>query len=477
MSMFISGLASGLDTSSMISELMKIERFPYTRLETKKSNLRSEQAIFRNVNTKLSALQAAMADLKYASTFNLSSSKSSDETAIRATSVEGASTGTFNINVTHTAQSHTIASSKINGGNDNLVGQEFTISLAGKDPFVIKTDGLKEGATNKDVLEYVKNQINRSDTGVNASVMSVNDAGELVLVLSSKTTGEESIFVAGNAGDDTKEIGLIGFGDLGFGTNAAIELNTTQEARNAEFTVNGVSVSKSTNTVKDVITGVTLELLKDNSSSVVTVAADANKVAEKIDAFVKAYNDVVTIVKDNLAKPADETKMNPLQGDSVLKDISLSMNRIFTDAATELEAGFRMMTELGLTIDKGKTKPSEMTSKITFDKELFKSKLEESPDKVFELFKTTMDNLESRVKVWNSSVDGLVASKIKGYDAEIKLVDERMVAMDNRLIMKEQQLKNQFTAMEVALSNLKSQQSWLTTQLASLTSLTANNNK
>lgn len=494
MSFSINGLVSGLDTAQIITDLMKLERLPYTRLETQKSNLQSEQSIFRSINTKLSKLQTAIADLKLSSTFNLTSAKSTDETAVKVTAGEGASAGNFNVVVEQTAKNHTIVSASMKSSDSDLAGQTLKIKTAvGEVEIDVAND-----ATNAEALEYIKNQINNSNSGVSASVMTVNETGDQVLVLTSKETGVDSKFTA-KADADTvsnKELGLVGFGVLGLGTDAAIngtvngttvKVGTTQAAQNAKFTVNGVAVEKSSNTINGVISGVTLQLLKGgNATSTVTVAPDGDKVAAKIEALVTAYNDVVSSVRDNLAKPSDKTKMNPLQGDSMLKEISNSLNEIFTQihGTTNTIPGpgdfnpdgtnknLIQMSQLGLEIDKGITTAALMSGKITFDKEAFKAKLNENPAAIANLFaaKDTgfADKMEKQLKIWTSSVDGLMTSKIKGYDAEIEMVDDRIVAMDNRLLMKEKQLKSQFTAMEVSLTSLKNQQSWLTNQLAAL---------
>lgn len=476
MSFSINGLVSGLDTAQIISDLMQLERLPYTRLETQKTNLQSEQSIFRNINTKLSKLQTAIADLKLSSTFNLSSATSTDESAVKATASESASSGNFNVVVEQLAKNHTIKSATIDPAGTTLRSQSFVIDRDGTaNDLTIDLSSLSATATDGEVLEYVKNQINLSSTGLTASIMSVDDASNKVLVLSSKETGAENKIVAGNAAAGTGEIGIsgTGFGTLGFSDAASITSKTTQAAQNAKFTVNGVGIDKSSNTVSDVISGVTLQLLKDgNASSTVSVAADGDKVAAKVEAFVTAYNDVISTVKDNLAKPSDKTKMNPLQGDSLLKEISNSLYNLFTDLSGST-GGFQMMSQLGLSIDKGITSATLMTGKITFDKEQFKAKLNENATAVTDLFKASgtgiMHALDDQLSVWTSSANGLLTSKIKGYDSEIEMVDDRLIAMSDRLAMKEQQLKSQFTAMEVAMSSLKNQQSWMANQLAALT--------
>ncbi len=481
MSFSINGLVSNLDTGKIIQDLMKLERLPYTRLETKKEYLTSEQTVFRTINTKLTTLQNAIADLKLPSTFKISSATSSDESAVKVTAKENASAGQYKVEVTEIAQSHTIKSAAVSENGLTLKDKVFTFDIPGSNTSIsINTSALNgengnlpNDVTDKDILEYVKNEINKSNAGVSASVMSVNDAGDMVLVLSSKETGAATQFVGGGATGKEIQISGSGFQQIGFVHNGSVVAEQTQEAKDAEIIVNGVKITKSKNTIDDVIAGVTLQLQKKGLTSNITVASDGDKVADKVEAFVKAYNDVVESVRGNLAMPSDKTKMNPLQSDALLKEVSNSLYSLFNGMAGSTD-GFKVMSQLGLTIDKGVVKASLMTGKITFDKELFKSKLNDNANAVTDVFRNSdnetgiMNQLDKQLKRWTSSVDGMMATKMKGYDAEIEMVDERMIAMGLRLEMKEKQLKSQFTTMEVALTSLKNQQSWLTNQLAAL---------
>ncbi|MEF2243947.1 flagellar filament capping protein FliD [Paenibacillus sp. IITD108] len=462
MSISINGLMSGLDTGQIINDLMKLERQPYTRLEQQKSFLTSEQSIFRNINTKLTALKNALSDLKLSSSFNLTSAKSSNESAVKVTTNADAAIGNYNIVVERLATSHSMKSVKSNTLQPGELAQSAKEYLVNGNK--IDMSGLKADATNEDVMDYLKNQINKNDWGISASVVTINNQGDKVLTLTSKSTGEDNAIHIGNDPSKTLRIEGTGFDALGF--------TTSQPAQNAKLKINGIDIEKSTNIISDAISGVTLELLSgNNSNSNVVVSPDGDKVADKIDAFVKAYNDVVTTVRESIAKPADKTKMNPLQGDSLLKEVSDNLYNIFNSMAGTTE-GFNMMSQLGLEIDKGITIGSMMTGKISFDKETFKTKLKENPTAVANLFNAEgtgiVNVLDKELKRLTGTTDGLITSRIKGYDTEIEMVDDRLVAMDERLTMKEKQLKAKFTAMEVALSSLKNQQSWLTNQLAAL---------
>jgi flagellar hook-associated protein 2 len=257
-----------------------------------------------------------------------------------------------------------------------------------------------------------------------------------------------------------------------------------QAAQNAEMTINGIFVSSSTNTVKNAIENVTLTLTGIGNSTV-TVATDADKVADKVQAFVDAYNDVIDAI--NSAKAYQNSdKRNTLQADSTLNSLQSQLSAwLNAQVGADVGAGagtssfdFKYLFQVGLEVDKGATKAEEMTGKINFDRDKFKAALADNPDAVYQLFayNGTADNKTSGIaqlfntnlKSWTSSVDGIIKSKLDGYDSEISFISDQMEQMDVRLQMKEDALRKQFTDMETALSSLQNQQKWLSSQLNAL---------
>ncbi|MFX3631599.1 MAG: flagellar filament capping protein FliD [Candidatus Pristimantibacillus sp.] len=461
MSISLPGLASNLDTAGMISKLIELERIPYTNMESKKTNLAAEQNVFRTINTKLSALKTAISDLKLPSTYKQLSATNSDETVMKFTTKDNALAGSYNIEVLKLAKADSVTL------DVNTMG-----SLSGK-TLKIGTNAeitVASGLTDEEALKDLVKQINEQDNKVTATIISVNpDGTDKQLVLTSKETGLAStINLTGSVTDNQGTL--------------------THQAQDAEIKVNGLLVKRSTNQISDVIDGATLNLFKEGTVAA-SISTDSTKVADKVEAFVTAYNELISIVRENLKPPLDDKKVNPLQGDSVLKSITDAAYR----AVTDLIGSNGFMSDLGITIDKGVTKGSLMTGKITFDKEVFKTKLQEDPQNVIDLFSRpnavdVNDPAGGRVKydpqagmaqrfddlisTWNSVVNGSVTSKIKGYDSEISVVDERMERLSTRIDQKYERLKKQYTAMEVALTELNSQKSWMTSQLAALTAST-----
>lgn len=478
MSISLGGLASKLDTQGMISKLMELDQIPYKNLEHKKSNLAAEQNVFRAINTKISALKTAMADLKLASTFKQTSAKSSDETVVRVASGDNSPAGTYNVEVTQIAKAHSISLRAVG----DLTGKSFTLGTTTIDIDQVITDSGFDfnaaehngkyndpTAKNNKILELVRDHVNKGDFNATASIVQLDEAGNHRLVLTAKETGTANKIT-------------FGAGDTGFISS------TTQAAENAVIKVNGIEVTRSTNEFKDVIQGATLNVSKTGNSSI-TIGADTDKVVAKVEAFVNAYNDLISAVRENLKPPLDKTKVNPLQGDSVLKQISDQAYRAISDiiGSDPSSNNFaRFLSDIGLEIDKGITVPSQMTGKIVFNKEQFKKKLEQDPNAVVALFNHpnesgnpydptagAISRLDDIIKTWTSTVNGSITTKIKGYDSEISIVDDRMERMSNQIDQKYERLKKQYTAMEVALSKLQSQQSWLTGQISMLTAAAA----
>lgn len=453
MAFSINGLASGLDTAQIISDLMKIEKIPYTNLETKKANLQTEQGVFRAINTKLVTLNTSLGDLKYS--FNINEYKAtSSSNSLSATATGSAIPGSYTVEVTRPAKA---ASSTVNGsellsalqaGDFKIGGLDFTkadptdSTSTSDSSYLTKLQldnpNISEEQKLKNVLSYIN--ANNDKSGSTASMVKDLTSGEYIVKFTSKDASNVSI--------------------TSTGLSQSVETGQT-----AKFKVNGVENESNTNSISDVIPGVTLNIAEATTSPVtLTVAADIDKIKGKINSFVSAYNDLIDVVKSNLAKPEDDDIVNPLQGDSILKDISSRLYTIFNELS---DSGF--MEDIGLSIDKGVTSPSSMTSKITFDETKFTNVLNENPTKVSSILESTTTKLSDViVNSWTSSVKGVLASKISGYDSEIKVVDERLEAMERKLEMKEARLKLQFNNMEVMLSSLKNEQDWLSSQFESL---------
>ena len=475
MSFSITGIASGMDTAKMIELMMKIERLPYENLQTRKQELSEEQSVIRSINTKMVTLSNAAADLMYTTSFQQVSAKTSDDTVVTVSASEGAAIGSYQIQVSQLAQKHVVASSEFakDASAAALDGKQFQVYW--KDNTAGKTVTLR-GSTYEEVLSNLRDDINALKAGVQASLIETKP-GYVTLVLTSEGFGEEAGMKLGTVPDDR----YTAFGDpqsvladLGLVSGGA--LNTKQDGKNALVKVNGIDIEAAGNTLVNVLPGLTIDLHKAGDATV-TVETDADKIADKIQKFVDAYNDVVSTIRSNTAKGAI------LQGDFTLNSLSSRLNDLFNGAVGG-GGDFRFLFDIGLEIDKGVTSGSGMTGTISFDRSKFKEAFAANPDAVMHLFTYDDPNSSAQDGVavrfyneifnWTKTGSGYLTSKIAGYDATIKEVTEQMERLDLRLQNRQRQLEAQFAAMENALAQLKNQQVWLAAQIASLTVATGN---
>lgn len=454
MSFSLTGLASGLDTATIISQLMQIERIPYQKLEQRQNTLSSQQSIFRNINTKLSALRTAAEELSMSFNFDLRSTTVSDESVVKATASEGVPEGSYVINVESLATRHSVASKAFSNLGEELnetlkitiaVGNESNIFTIDPDP--------DNGLTVEQALDQLRQKINASGLDVTASLITTDDSQGIkrLVITSNKTGTANSISI-----DDE---------------NNQFEFEDSVKAEDAIFKVNGVEIKSSSNEISEVIPGLSLTLMKAGETTI-HVQRDVDKIVEKVEAFVKAYNDVISTVKSNLGKEKS------LQGDSTLRTLESHLNNLINRQVGNDPDALSFLFQIGLEVDKGKVDASSMTGTISFDKERFKSAFAANPDEVIRLF-TYQDKdhpdqngiavqFKNSLMEWTSYGTGILAMKIEGYTSEISLINQQMEAMETRLELKEQQLKRQFTAMESALIQLQNQQVWLASQIASM---------
>jgi flagellar hook-associated protein 2 len=450
---------------------MASDKTNYTTLENRKNDYGKIQSLFRTLNTKVSALRSAASDLLYMSNLSKTAATSSDTKVLNVSSSAGAAKGTYQVVVNNLAQNHIIRTDSVNSSGTSVkagIASDATITI---DDVTINVGQLAaDAATDKDFLTSLKNAINAGSANLTASLLQTSDT-EVSLVLSSKNTGAgNSIKVGSGAyGITGDSIALQKLGLVDAGNNLK---NVVQEAADANFTVNGVTVTSSSNTVAGVIENVSFSLVAPGTTTV-SVDTDTEAVAGLISAFVDAYNAVIDAV--NSAKSfTDSNYRTPLSADSTLNSLLSSLgNWVNLQAGTKADGksdlSLKYLFQIGLEVDKGATSASEMTGKMSFDKNKFIEALKKDPDAVYKLLANDEADTSKGIArvfsdnlfIWSSASNGILKTKIEGYDSEISFITDQMEQMQVRLDVKEAALKQKFAQMETALSTLQSQQSWM----------------
>jgi len=446
----ISGLASGLDTDSIISQLMSIERQPRTRVARQQMTVQARQDALRQIDTKLTNLKLAAGDLRSAVLWSPTQTVSSgNEGVLTARQVSGAGPGGYSVTVGKlaTAQSATYAW-------DGAAGGELSIDYAtGGQAQSAWKHTFDPGASIDDVVA----EVNGDST---APVWAVNVDGKLSLTR--RVTGDNAW--------------------SGFSVTApqvTAPPVSTRAGSDASYTIDGDATvySSHTNVATGGLPGVelTLKSLGTASVNVSPPAADPSKVSAKLQAFVSAYNDAVGLVRAELsekpvANPQTDTdaKRGVLFGDTALSGVLSQLRQSISSAGLDA---------LGIKVaDSGTaTDPDSLAGKLTFDQDTFDTAWAKSPlDVQAKLgspdgpgFAQAFEGLLDPV---TRAGDGLLDQRVASADRELGSIKDNLARIDDRLQTKEDYLRAQFTALEEALSKNQSQSSDLTSQLAQLSS-------
>lgn len=442
MAISAAGMLSGLDVDGLVSSLMSVEKQPLYNLQTKQSAVNSKLSAFGTLKSAVSTFQTAVKNVGGDALSALTATSSKAETiGVSVAKGSGASAGNYSIEVSKLAQSDKLVSAGVATGTTfSATDSSMEISIGGKTTKLTLTDTTLAG---------LSSAINKANAGVTATIL--NDGTTDRLVITGNETGEK------NTVNITATGSLARFDTTGGG------MTKSQAAQNAEMTIDGIAVSKASNTVTDAIKGVTLNLNQTNVGSPVKIglAKDTTSVTNQITAFVDAYNTLATAVNKQTSYNATTKTAGTLNGDA-------SARSILTNIRAELGkavggSGLKTLSDIGITFQRDGTLKLEKPDKL-------KSALETNFTGVSNLFSAT-DGVATRLtKVTEEMLGskGVFKTRTDGLNATIESMDKSQERMELQLAQTEKRYRAQFTALDTSMTNMQSMNSYLTQQLAAL---------
>lgn len=353
--------ASGLPIDSLVTAQMQAEQQPITDIQTKISSYNTKLSAYSTLKSGLSTFQTAVDKLATAAKFNAQSVTASDATSISATANGTAVLGNYSVSVTQLATSQKLASSAYSSATDIVGTGTLTISFGtytaanGGTPASFtanadKTDLTIDITSSNNTLAGIRDAINAKNASVSASI--VNDGSGNRLVITSKDTGEVNSLKISVADDDGNNTDTGGLSALAYDPLASSN-NMTQmtAAKNALLTVDGMSISKASNTVSDVIQGVTLTLKTVTSASnTLSVGTDTDTIQASVQSFVDAYNALNTSMR-NLTKfvSAGSSSNGALLGDSTARNIMVKLKSMLS-ASSPTATTYKTLSDIGVSM-------------------------------------------------------------------------------------------------------------------------------
>lgn len=435
---YISGLISNISWDEVVEKLIEVYRKQrITPLEKGKEAVSAKISLLGELKGKLSALKDTVDPFFFGDPFRtfsvtMSSPTTDPNKVLQALASRFTSEGTYLIEVIKLAQAHVLASDGFLSATEAL-GASGTLTVNGKEIQIEEEDS----------LFTVADKINHAKVGVKATVLKISDS-EWKLVLQSEETGSINAIEVQEALEQAGEPFSFGF-------------NTVVAAQDAELKVNGLSVTRSTNEISDLIKGVTLKLLSESQGAVITleVKRDQEAVISKVEAFVKAYNEVASFLKDQFTYKQGEDK--PLMADTSLRIIQANLGGLLLKKVEDVPNGYEFLGFFGVSLKKD--------GSLEFDPEKLKEKLSQDPEAVAAFFTKFSTSLSSYLNQLLDPYGGFL--KVKG-DSLNRQVEgyQRQIEAQEKLLEKEQQrLYRQFVALEGALGRIRSLSSWLAQQI------------
>jgi flagellar hook-associated protein 2 len=455
MSMSVDGLVSGMDTTSIISQLMSVEAGPQNALKTKLSATQTNASAYRTVNTTFLAVTAAADAVLKPDLWTTTKATSSSSANATASASTGALTGSLTFSVTQLATAHAVVNRNTADTWTASTAAYGASSIQVFDKNNVSKGTIAIGGT-QTVADAAK-AINASPLGLTAAVVQISST-EVGLQVTATATGAAS------------EFSLTGAGTFTMNSQA-------QDAKLSIGTINAYPVSSPTNTFSSVLPGTTITAVKADPATPVTVSvvADPDSIATKVSALVDAVNASNKTVKDYTSNAPGSTAA--LKGDYSVS----SLGGALLDAVSFAVGKDGSPAKVGFTLMKDGT--------VVFDKTKFLAALKDTPALAQRMLAgapaqnpdgivgnlddvPAVTGIAARLRAVavsaSDATTGTLVSLANGQDSMVKDIKNRIADWDLRLAKRKETLTRQFTAMETALSSMKNQSNWLAGQISSL---------
>jgi flagellar hook-associated protein 2 len=430
------GLASGLDTNTIIDKFVSLRTVSLTQLQTTQAGVKTQISTLGDLTSRVTALETAARALSSGGV--LGTKALTKNSAFTATPGTGAVAGEYSIQVQTLAQSAKARSQPFS--SDGVVrGGTLALTVQGQSYSVTIPDGAS--------LSEVASTLKQSGAPISAVVL--NDGTNLYLSISSVKTG----FPPAGTAADALSIVETSTGTAGQPLGATL----FQPAKNATFTVDGLAFTRQANEVVDAIPGTTLTLASEGGAAEnLSLSYDADATSAKLKTFTTAYNSVMSVVQNQLAVTPQTDRSASLAGDLSLRTLQSRLQSLVSANVGGLN-NVRTLADLGV---KTKTDGS-----LEIDASTLAASMARDPSAVNAMFATADTGLGALTSALSDQFtragDGILTSRSFTLTARVQEMDRQAVQLQDRLDAYRALLVAQFTAMEQLVSGLKNSASYL----------------
>jgi len=441
------GAGASFDTKSIVESLVQAERAgAEAQIQRKLATAEAKISGLGAATSILNILKAGAEKLNDAKDFNTLSFSNSQTNAFSASVSLDASAGTNSINITSVAKEQR----SISGGFDS---KTTSINGSGATTISISVGG---GATqtltvNDATLESVRDSINSADLGIQAEILDTGaETDNFRLQLVGESGASKDFTISSNA--------------------SALSFSELQAASNASLTVNGVDFTRSSNTITDVIQGVTLNLNSvTTGTATLAVNRDTSEAKQNIKDFVALYNEAQLEFK----KLTDSETDGPLRGDTIFRGLLRNLNSIVLNQSSTPGSAINSMSSMGISVDK--------TGQLLFDEQKLDAALSENFEDVIKIFSADTDNQtrfssdaagiagDIKALIENATAsDGYLTTAEQSLQSRTSDYNEDLEELNERMATIEERYNRQFLAMQTIIEEMNSTKESLISSLENL---------
>lgn len=434
------GIGSGLEVSSLVSQLVAAERQNAdTRLSSAETKVNAQISALGTFRAVMANLQTAAKDLQSGGALGRLTASSGNTALFGASAGTGAVAGSYSVEVVALAQPHKLVSAPFASSSTALPNGDVQIDVGGKSFTVTLGD-------DDNSLAALRDKINAATDNPGVVATLVNETGGTRLLLSSTAPGTASAITV---------------------TSGSIGFTEKQAAQDAHIRVEGYDHYASSNSISGVIDGLTISLVKAEPGTIATLAvtADDKSATTAIESFVRAYNTAIAAISTLTRYDATKREGAALAGDALARGMAQQLRGVIGSTVGGA-GGFGYLSEIGITTN------TDGTLKIDSDK--LSTALASDRGSVQRLFGGS-DGYATRLSSLLSTAlesDGRIATKDTALKAQLTAIDKQQEALDERMARLTQRYTTQFSALDTLIAKMKSTSDYLTQQLAAL----SNNN-
>jgi flagellar hook-associated protein 2 len=453
----------GFDVTSTVNQIVSNLQAVETPWKSQVTNLQSQDTALSTIGTDLSSLATALQSLTdFQGTFSGKEGSSSDTSVIALMNATSAAVaGTHTVVVSQTAKTYSYASGDV-GVNDILNG---TLTIAGQ-AITISDGTAKDGSGDiipqNNTLSTLASYINQGNYGVQANVAADGSGSKLTLV--SRTTGGAGAVTISSSGlTDTT-------------ASKAVSIAQAQQGQDAGFSVDGVSMTSSSNTVTTAIPGVTMQLLSAPAGNSVQVEITNNnsQVESDISGFVTAYNKVIGDLNSQEGNDSSG-KAEPLFGSATLAMLQETLQQAMN--FTQGSGAVTSLAQLGITAS------TSYDGTLTLNTATLDSVLNSNYQDVTNFFQpsgsvttfgknltTTLNNLA------NSSPQGAIYLALKQNSNQESALNDNISKQETLITAQKQQLTTELNAANFTLQEIPQQIQYVNELYSAITGYNQNGN-